>query len=154
MPSEWLTAPVPKIISEQQVEALAGHIQARLRINVGSITGMQVRDWRPISRQIYADVEKNGKRQRIEAFNANYGLNRGLCAAALALSVVALEQKEWVTSFGLFVVAAVYLYRARRFGVHYARELFVQFLQLPPTPSARQKPKPYPRAREPKSEGQ
>ena len=82
---------------------------------------------------------KNGKPQRIDTFNGNYGLNRGLCAATLALGVLYLIAKDWVVAVGLLCVSATYLYRAQRFGVHYAREMYVQFLLLPGTSAASRK---------------
>jgi hypothetical protein len=89
--------------------------------------------WSPVFRQIYSDVEKNGKPARGDIFNGNYGLNRGLCAAALALSVaiIILSTSNWQVSLGLLAVSSVYLYRTHRFGVHYAREILNQFLLLP-----------------------
>ena len=65
---------------------------------------------------------------RIDTFN--YGLNRGLASACLVLLVVALARADWRISVGLLLAAVIYGYRAYRFGVHYARELYVQFLVL------------------------
>ena len=86
--------------------------------------------WWPISRQIYADVAKNGKPDRIDTFNGNYGLNRGLAAATFALACVAAIHWKWLVALGLLVLTALYGYRAYRFGVYYGRELFLQFLVL------------------------
>jgi hypothetical protein len=46
-------------------------------------------------------------------------------------------QAQWVICLGLVAGTFVYAYRAYRFGVHYARELYVQFLVLadPATPA-------------------
>jgi hypothetical protein len=86
--------------------------------------------WWPISRQIYADIVKNGKPDRIDTFNGMYGLNRGLAATTFALGCVAAVQGKWSIALGLVVLTAVYDYRAYRFGVHYGRELYLQFLVL------------------------
>jgi hypothetical protein len=86
--------------------------------------------WWPISRQVYADVGKNGKVERIDTFNGNYGLNRGLSAACVALAIVAATQAQWYVVIGFLALAIVFAYRAYRFGVHYARELYLQFLVL------------------------
>jgi hypothetical protein len=86
--------------------------------------------WRPITRQICTDVAKNGRPDRIDTFNGNYGLNRGLASACLVLAVVALAHTGWWIGAGLCAGAAIYGYRAYRFGVRYARERFLQFLVL------------------------
>jgi hypothetical protein len=94
------------------------------------MAGLDPKTWWPISRQIYADVAKNGKPDRIDTFNADYGLSRGLASACLVLVVVALAHGDWMIAVGLLAAAAIYGYRAYRFGVYYARELYVQFLIL------------------------
>ena len=63
-------------------------------------------------------------------FNGNYGLNRGLAAACVALAMVAATQAQWYVVIGFLALAIVFAYRAYRFGVHYARELYLQFLVL------------------------
>ena len=62
--------------------------------------------WWPISRQVYADVGKNGKVERIDTFNGNYGLNRGLSAACVALAIVAATQTQWHVVIGFLVLAS------------------------------------------------
>ncbi|QOZ20814.1 hypothetical protein XI02_42105 [Bradyrhizobium sp. CCBAU 21365] len=94
------------------------------------MAGYDPKKWWPVSRQIYADVGKNGKPDRIDTFNGNYGLNRGLASSCLVLTVVALTHADWLIAVGLFVAACIYGYRAYRFGVHYAGELYLQFLVL------------------------
>jgi threonine/homoserine/homoserine lactone efflux protein len=91
---------------------------------------MDQKAWWPISRQIYADVAKNGKPDRIDTFNGNYGLNRGLAAATFALACVAAMDGKWFMALVLLVLTVVYDYRAYRFGVYYGRELYLQFLVL------------------------
>jgi hypothetical protein len=109
-------------------------IQARLGITIPAVVGMDRKKWLPISRQIYSDVERNGKRDRIETFNGNYGLNRGLAAGCFVLAVFAFVLGYWLAGLCLLVFCGVYLYRAYRFGVHYGRELYVQFLSMGDTP--------------------
>jgi len=91
---------------------------------------MDRKTWFPISRQIYADIAKNGKPDRIDTFNGNYGLNRGLAAATLALAIVSLAEAQKGVAAALVAVTVVYGYRAYRFARHYAREVYVQFLVL------------------------
>ena len=82
-----------------------------------------------IVREVYSVVAAGGKAARIDTFNGNYGLSRGLAASLLVLLVTAI-----VLAKGLYVIAALVallflaLQRMHRFGKHYALELFIQYL--------------------------
>jgi hypothetical protein len=130
MPSDWVTRDPPALVSTEQVENLRTKIKTRFSVTIDNMAGFDRKKWWPISRQIYADVAKNGKPDRIDTFNGTYGLNRGLASSCLVLVVVALAHADWLIAVGLFIAALIYGYRAYRFGVHYARELYVQFLVL------------------------
>lgn len=135
MPSDWVTrADGTSLLARGQIEAVAAKARSRLGCTIDQIPGMDRKTWFPLSRQIYADVMKNGKPHRIEAFNGNYGLNRGLAAAMLGLAVISIAHDQRLCAFGFVVLALIYLYRAYRFGKHYARELYVQFLVLSDSP--------------------
>jgi hypothetical protein len=129
MPSDWITRADATLLSATQMDLLEKKLENRLGIKK-KIQGMDRTVWWPISRQIYADVAKNGKPDRIDTFNGNYGLNRGLAAATFALACVTAVHGKWLVALGLLVLTAVYDYRAYRFGVHYGRELYLQFLVL------------------------
>jgi hypothetical protein len=130
MPSDWVTREPPSLLSAQQIENVRTRLKTRLSIDIPKITGSDRKAWWPVARQIYADVAKSGKPDRIDTFNGNYGLNRGLASSCLVLTVVALAHADWLIAAGLIAGAAIYIYRAYRFGVHYARELYLQFLVL------------------------
>jgi hypothetical protein len=127
MPSDWVVQEKTTLLSDEQRARLPEKISARLGLSVSPVVGMDRKRWFPISRQIYSDVERNGKRDRIEAFNGNYGLNRGLASGCFALACVAFVVGNWPVGLGSLVFCAMYMYRAFRFGVHYGRELYVQF---------------------------
>jgi hypothetical protein len=129
MPSDWITKASSTLLSSSQVDLVEKKVQTRLGI-MGNVRGLDPKVWWPISRQMYADIAKNGEPDRIDTFNGMYGLNRGLAAATFSLGCIAAVQGKWSVAFGLFVLTAVYDYRAYRFGVHYGRELYLQFLVL------------------------
>lgn len=130
MPSDWVVRDPAGLLSTDQVENLRTKIKTRLNITIDKMAGYDRKKWWPISRQVYADVAKSGKPDRIDTFNGNYGLNRGLASSCLVLVIVALTHSHWLTAVGLDIAACVYCYRAYRFGVYYARELYLQFLVL------------------------
>lgn len=130
MPSDWVTHEKTSLLSASQVEALAAKARTRLGTAIETIPGTSRKIWYPTSRQIYADVAKNGKPDRIDTFNGNYGLSRGLAAAMFAIAIVSFAHGQIGLGFGFLFVGGVYVYRAYRFARYYARELYVQFLVL------------------------
>ena len=91
--------------------------------------------WYSITRQVYAAVSAAGRATRVDIFNGNYGLCRGIAAGFLALLVwsVIVNWRLWQVEVGLVILISLAIYRMHRFGVRYARELFVRYLQLPDT---------------------
>jgi hypothetical protein len=136
MPSNWIVGPSPRLLSSSQIGKIQALTAARLGLSVPPLTELTESAWFPIFRQIYSDVDRHGRPGRGDTFNGIYGLNRGLSAAtlALAMAVLILAPAQWIVSLGLLAVSTVYLYRMHRFGVHYAREIYNQFLLLPTEP--------------------
>ena len=87
-------------------------------------------DWYAITRQARVVVTKEADIEQLEAFNGNYGLNRGLAAALLVIAagIVIRDLGHWEAALFSMAGALVALLRMHRFAQHYARELFVQFL--------------------------
>lgn len=133
MPSTWIVGPEPRLLSSSQIAKVEALTTARLELTPHPFVKLTASVWFPIFREIYSDVEKHGRPERCDTFNGNYGLNRGLCAATLTLALFILIQTptQWIVSLGLVGVSLVYLCRMHRFGVHYALEVYNQFLLLP-----------------------
>lgn len=134
MPTDWLRANRCKLISEQQRTAIQTQTPLKLGLSVKlDLDKVSKRDWFGYTRQIYATVHSCNKSARVDTFNGNYGLNRGMCVSLLLVAAVVLikSQSNWVAASLLVVGALLGALRMHRFGKHYARELFVQFLQLP-----------------------
>lgn len=135
LPSDWIrTARGRRLLSQAQIDALPRQIQKQLVLATApDIDGMTKNAWYGYTRQIYAAVAAASRAGRIDTFNGNYGLNRGLGTAFLVIGtcIVVDQPEQWATGAVLLVLATAALTRMHRFGKHYARELFVQFLQLP-----------------------
>ena len=137
MPTDWVTrADGNSLLNADQMKMLTDKVRARLGITIDNVVGSDARKWYPVSRQIYSDVAKNGKPQRIDTFNGNYGLNRGLCASTLLLALASFVEGQGLIGAALLIGAAIYGYRAYRFGVYYGRELYLQFLVVEDAPKA------------------
>jgi hypothetical protein len=135
MPTDWVRSQKHTLLSARQIAV----VEERLKDQMGKPMAELTRDeWYAVTRSVYAAVNAAGRATRVDTFNGNYGLFRGLAAAFLfsALLVVATLTFKWVTVVVLMACALLATTRMRRFGVHYARELFVEFLRLPAAPGA------------------
>ncbi len=131
MPSNWVVNPKRSFLTDEQTAQLEARLSSRLRLGSLKVRGMDRRSWNKVFQQLYRDVLVN-RPGRVEIFNGNYGLNRGLASATVILAVVLalFEPAYWLWSIALLAAAMVYLYRAYRFGVHFAREVLTGFLLL------------------------
>lgn len=129
MPSNWVIRPKQSILSESQRARLAVRIKEVCDLDVPALNGMNRADWKPIFGQIYRSSLSKAQ-TRIETFNGNYGLNRGLASALLCAAAIseAFEPTRWHLWAVLVAVSLIYLYRMNRFGVHFAKEVFFVFL--------------------------
>lgn len=133
MPTDWVRKKPTSLLAEAQAAMLPKVIAEQLKLADVDIRTTSREQWYSITRQISAAVDAAGRGSRAQTLNGNYGLNRGLAAALLVVLVVALTAKpvDWAVLGGLSVAIGLALARMHRFGKHQARELFVQFLQLP-----------------------
>lgn len=132
MPTDWVRSGKHRLISDEQGRLLQEGLRKLLQDKAFELKQeIAPSHWYSITRQIYAFVSSTGHAQRVDIFNGNYGLCRGV-AAALVVSLVIVFMKDWTAwKAELLVVglAALGMYRMHRFGVRYARELFVQFIE-------------------------
>lgn len=135
LPTDWVRTDAHQLLSENQRATLLSQISTKLGVTVpADPASLKPNDWLGITQQMYAAVAAAGRAQRIDIFNATYGLSRGIAAAAISLAALVLLEDRCQGVKGaalLFGAAAIAIYRMHLFGRHYARQLFVQFLQLP-----------------------
>lgn len=130
-PSDWPRTKKRVLLTDNQMAKLENRVQEMLAHPTHrSLLDFKKEEWFGITRQIYVVVQGTGKSQRVDTFNGNYGMFRGLSAAFLLCAVLSISNlpNGWEILTILSGCAALSLYRMHRFGVHYARELFLQFL--------------------------
>lgn len=136
MPTGWLVAEKQTLLAPAQFEQLPARLLEALRLKLdGSLAKLTPQQWQPITRQVHAAVQAAGRSQRVDTFNANYGLFRGIAAAFAVVAIAHLcarGWREWGCETSLAVGVVLALARMHHFGVRYATELFVQFLQIKP----------------------
>ena len=144
-PSDWVKNNQQSILASAQAELLPVRIRELLHIKCpDDLSAMTPKDWKPITRQLYAATRKMGRTDRVDIFNGYYGMFRGLTAAILVILIAALtdlQERNWRLLGALTVMAGLALLRMHRFGVHYARELFVQFIEIEAGEPISNKPK-------------
>jgi hypothetical protein len=137
-PTDWLRSGAHYLISPQQTAKMPVMIKELLKMDCPEdLRKLTRRDWRSLTRQIYAAVKKSSQAGRVDTFTAAYDLCRGIAASIVIVTVAGLSQghvaetgiSQYCISVLLITLA---IYRMHVFGVHYARELFVQFLTIDP----------------------
>lgn len=99
-----------------------------------TIDALSPGDWFRLTRQIHSYVDARKMTERVEVFNAQFGMNRGIAAGFIALIVMLLVEhglKPWRLELLLAGCALLAFYRMHRFSRHYAQTLFRQFLVVP-----------------------
>lgn len=130
LPSDWVRVDRHGLLSAHQIQKMTAKLSANHPDFKGPST-VSNKEWYSLTREIYASVAATGRTERIDSFNRTYGLLRGI-AVAFTFSTVAagflLSMDEWKVVAALATASLTATYRMYRFGVHYARELFVQYI--------------------------
>jgi hypothetical protein len=135
LPTDWVRTRTHPLLADTQIQALQAKLSSELNVQttVDEKT-LSAGAWFSITRQIYAATAAQSRNNRVDIFNGNYGLNRGIASALLIGLILFLFTHGfiyWQIILLILLSTGVALYRMYRFGIRYARELFVQFLQLP-----------------------
>lgn len=139
MPSEWVLH--GRLLSTGQIQRLAQ--AANTNCGITNLSSVDRKGWYAVVREMNARLVAANRTGRLDIFNGNYGLARGIAAAmSVVLVATVWTQGRGKLSADLALAAGflVALYRMHRFGVHYARELFAQYLDLERTTSKNSPP--------------
>ncbi len=131
MPTAWAARNKTSLLTTQQLTRLESGLQADF-----GCSRQDLKKGRGAVRELNAMVRAKGKVDRIEAFNRSYGLMRGIASAFLVSGSLVLVQNlsDWQMAVALYVAAAIATYRMVRFGEHYAREMYVEYLRCREAP--------------------
>lgn len=119
-------------LASNQIVALEKQIATRYGFRNFKVEKQTKKTWPPIIRQIISDVSTQPNAERLESFNSNYGLFRGLLAAVLIAIPVQITMNGLHIPLLVadFAIGALLFARMHRFAKHYAYELITQFLLL------------------------
>lgn len=119
------------LLSPGQLQALQRKVDAMEGVSL-PIGEINRRRWRAITSRAYERVRVSGQSARIDYCNRTYGLMRGLAAAFLGalLWCAVTDPYDHLRLGVLTVIFAAAIWRMRRAGRHYARTLFLAFIDL------------------------
>ena len=109
---------------------------ARIPAQVDSTLGMSVPDkdddaaWKPVTAQMAVAIANASRDGRLQKFNGNFGLFRGLTMSLALLAALAAFEHLWIALSILLLLGWATRFRMKRFSGYYARELWIQFLTL------------------------
>lgn len=141
MPTEWVTREQQKLLDQEQKEKLTMKVRSLLGNSAIRLSDYKSKpgEWQAVTRRIYAKVKRGGHADRVDVFNRTLGMMSGVTVALLLICLlfalkswragVLLSQTTLWSALAL-IAAALTLHRFYAFGVYYARELFVEFLEV------------------------
>lgn len=133
MPTDWVRQPVQDLIGDEQRRRLADIL---LREKNCTLDRLDRKQWYSMVREICSTITHAGRSKRIDAFNRNYGLLRGLTVGCLIFAGLAAyaQPENWLLWTIAFFMAGVSAYRMHRFAVIYGREVFTEYLSIKSEP--------------------
>lgn len=122
MPTKWLSTPnhFKKTLFEQSLnQDILQKVQSKF--------GTKQKDY---GRLTYNVLYQSGKTGRIDIFNGNYSLFRGLTISFLLLAGIVCYYSDWQHSLISFIPMLLLTRRMIRFAKYYATETFMTFYNL------------------------
>lgn len=120
-PTNWLTQS-PRFVSPLFDEEETVKIKEKVWNKFGKIEN------KDYGRLVYTWLFNNGKTARIDIFNGNYSLLRGLTVSFILLSVLSVLYTNWLIALVWIIFAIISLARMFRFAKYYSREIYRTFL--------------------------
>lgn len=121
-----------KILEAREIKFLEEKLRSQHVIGQAEILkDLGGKDWWAITRRVYVGLAAKNATRRIDIFNAQYGMNRGIAASFVVLIVMLLLQSGvnfWRIQTVLACCTILALYRMERFARHYTAELLRSYL--------------------------
>ena len=132
LPTAWVRSPQQTLISPSQRDQLQSRV-TQMEPSITDISQVKRGCWRSVTGRMHARVRAAGRSGWIDTCNRTYGLSRGLAAAfVVAAGWFAYDARGLTLEVTIAAALAVIaIWRMWRSGEHYARSLFVAFVDLP-----------------------
>lgn len=121
-----------KILEVREIECLQEKLRSQRMIGKSEkVKDLAGKDWWAITRRIYVGLAAKGAARRVDIFNAQYGMNRGIAAGFVVLIILLLFESGihcWRIQSVLVACTVLSFYRMERFACHYTAELLRSYL--------------------------
>ena len=128
MPTEWALKNGTKYYTAEQVDLIKKKVQQDMKLALNEDGSVP----KSVTRQIYSILKNNKQTERVDIFNANYGLNRAMAASSLLGFLISLFFL-WDTIYvsGCLLLATILLtYRMFTFALNYSHAIYNGFLNV------------------------
>jgi len=133
-PSHWNKLKNSHLLSGGQRMELEKALESHLGLKeIRNGADYRYDEWDNLVREIYIILRNSDQASRIDIFQGNYGLNRGMCAAFILVFVMILfgpNNDHLLAYFLPLALSIVFLLRMYQFAKYYARELFLEYIQF------------------------
>ena len=128
-PTDWVRQRKGDLLTDTQLENSLKLIYSKLDLKI-DVTKISASEWRNVTCQIYVSLIAQNRTERIDIFNGNYGMNRGIAAVLITLALLTFFSEVGSIKIALLLLGLSFIAISRmsRFAKYYARELFLQFL--------------------------
>lgn len=134
LPTNWARSRRRRqnLVTPEQREALEAAV-AKMEGTALDISKFSPSQWLAVTTRAYGRLRRAGRSGRVDFSNRTYGLTRGLLAALLACLAWYAGAHRYDSTALLILAAALCaaVWRMRRAGIHYARALILEFIDLP-----------------------
>lgn len=134
-PTDQVRSPKQTLITQAQRGAVIKAIGVMEKVSV-DIAKVDQAYWQAVTTRVSGRLKAAGRSGTIDVANRTYSLSRGLVASLLGCLAwyLMFHRDQPQVIVGLVIASAAAVYRMRRAGIHYARYLYIGFIDLPHTP--------------------
>lgn len=123
-PTDWLRFSDQNCFPQNWRQAIFEYYGLNVNENINS------KEWKGYVTRIQEAVSRLASQGRLQVFNGNYGMFRGMATSFILIGVVYLYFNNLQLRGALFLclLTGLSLYRFYRFSIYYARTLFASFI--------------------------
>lgn len=130
-PSHWITRENIPYLTSNQTESLPALYEDLTKSPITNRLSLSKKETRNLTGSLFTYIRQQGQTDRIDTFNGNYGLFRGIASGlSILIAMSFIIGSQIYVSLFLIICLVCALIRMNRFGIHYASELYRQAFSI------------------------